>query len=34
MWPEVQEGYYGVLIENFETEKTFFTSVEVTAGNR
>lgn len=27
-------GYLGPLIENFECEKTFFTSVEVTAGNR
>ena len=31
---EVIDGYYGTLIENFNTEKTFFTSVEVTAGNR
>ncbi|XP_013420555.1 structural maintenance of chromosomes protein 3 [Lingula anatina] len=28
------DGYYGTLIENFESEKTFFTCVEVTAGNR
>ena len=31
---EVIEGYYGTLIENFECDKTFFTAVEVTAGNR
>lgn len=33
-FPEVVEGYLGVLIENFDCEKTFFTSVEVTAGSR
>ena len=33
-FPEVVDGYYGTLIENFEVEKTFFTAVEVTAGNR
>ena len=33
-YPEVCDGYYGTLIENFEVEKTFFTAVEVTAGNR
>ena len=33
-YPEVQRGYYGTLIENFECDKTFFTSVEVTAGGR
>ena len=32
--PEVASGYYGPLIENFECDKTFFTSVEVTAGGR
>lgn len=33
-YPEVIDGYYGTLIENFECDKTFFTSVEVTAGSR
>jgi len=33
-YPEVAEGYYGVLIENFNCDKTFFTAVEVTAGTR
>ncbi len=33
-YPEVQRGYFGTLIENFECDKTFFTSVEVTAGSR
>ena len=33
-YPEVQRGYFGTLIENFECDKTFFTSVEVTAGGR
>ena len=31
---ECIDGYCGTLIENFEVEKTFFTAVEVTAGNR
>lgn len=34
IFPEVVQGYYGTMIENFEVEKTFFTAVEVTAGNR
>ncbi len=33
-YPEVIDGYYGTLIENFECDKAFFTAVEVTAGNR
>lgn len=33
-YPEIVEGYYGILIENFHSENTFFTCVEVTAGNR
>ena len=33
-YPEVAEGYFGTLIQNFEVDKTFFTAVEVTAGNR
>jgi structural maintenance of chromosome 3 (chondroitin sulfate proteoglycan 6) len=33
-YQDVIDGYCGVLIENFECEKTFFTAVEVTAGNR
>ena len=32
--PDIVNGYYGTLIENFEVEKTFFTAVEVTAGGR
>ncbi|KAI0216956.1 Structural maintenance of chromosomes protein 3 [Lamellibrachia satsuma] len=33
-FPEVINGYYGTLIENFECDRTFFTAVEVTAGGR
>jgi len=33
-YPEVVVGYFGTMIENFECDKTFFTAVEVTAGNR
>ncbi|ESO00959.1 hypothetical protein HELRODRAFT_157320 [Helobdella robusta] len=33
-YQEVVDGYFGTLIENFECDKTFFTAVEVTAGNR
>ena len=33
-YPEVVKGYFGPMIENFECDKTFFTAVEVTAGNR
>ena len=33
-YQDVIDGYYGTLIENFECDKTFFTAVEVTAGNR
>ena len=33
-YPDIADGYFGTLIENFECEKTFFTAVEVTAGNR
>lgn len=31
---DVTDGYHGLLIENFETERKFFTAVEVTAGSR
>lgn len=31
---DVLDGYYGTLIENFETAQNFRTAVEVTAGNR
>ena len=31
---DVIEGYHGLLIENFEVDRTFFTAVEVTAGSR
>ena len=31
---DVVNGYHGILIENMEVEKTFFTCVEVTAGSR
>jgi structural maintenance of chromosome 3 (chondroitin sulfate proteoglycan 6) len=31
---DVVNGYKGILIENLDTEKTFFTCVEVTAGSR
>ncbi|KAK3095501.1 hypothetical protein FSP39_015420 [Pinctada imbricata] len=31
---DVVDGYHGTLIEVFDCEKTFFTCVEVTAGNR
>lgn len=33
-YQDVIDGYCGTLIENFECDKTFFTAVEVTAGNR
>ncbi|CAI9732558.1 maintenance of chromosomes 3-like [Octopus vulgaris] len=33
-YSDLINGYYGVLIENFDCDKTFFTCVEVTAGNR
>ncbi|CAG2221323.1 Structural maintenance of chromosomes protein 3 [Mytilus edulis] len=33
-YSDVVNGYRGILIENLDTEKTFFTCVEVTAGNR
>lgn len=33
-YKDLIDGYYGVLIENFDCDKTFFTCVEVTAGNR
>ncbi|KRY92681.1 putative NADH dehydrogenase [ubiquinone] iron-sulfur protein 2, mitochondrial [Trichinella pseudospiralis] len=28
------DGYYGMLIENFQTDKRFYTAVEMTAGNK
>jgi len=31
---DVIDGYHGLLIENFEVDRTFFTAVEVTAGSR
>lgn len=31
---DVVEGYFGTLIGQLDCEKTFFTCVEVTAGNR
>lgn len=31
---DVVNGYYGILIETFDCEKTFYTCVEVTAGGR
>lgn len=30
----VAEAYYGPVIENFECDKSVYTAVEVTAGNR
>ena len=33
-YTDVVNGYKGILIENLDTEKTFFTCVEVTAGSR
>jgi structural maintenance of chromosome 3 (chondroitin sulfate proteoglycan 6) len=33
-FPEVVDGYHGTLIGQLDCEKTFFTCVEVTAGNR
>ncbi|CAK9299188.1 unnamed protein product [Gordionus sp. m RMFG-2023] len=32
--PDIVSGYHGLLIELFSCEKTFYTAVEVTAGNR
>lgn len=31
---EIAKSYYGLVIENFHCEKTIYTAVEVTAGNR
>lgn len=31
---QVAEAYYGPVIENFECDKSVYTAVEVTAGNR
>jgi structural maintenance of chromosome 3 (chondroitin sulfate proteoglycan 6) len=31
---EISNSYYGPVIENFECEKSIYTAVEVTAGNR
>lgn len=31
---EIAEQYYGLLIENFECERSIYTAVEVTAGNK
>ncbi|OWF38325.1 structural maintenance of chromosomes protein 3-like [Mizuhopecten yessoensis] len=33
-FPEVCDGYLGIMIENLDCEKAFFTCVEVTAGSR
>lgn len=30
----IADQYYGMLIENFECDKTIYTAVEVTSGNR
>ena len=30
----VQNGYHGIVMNNFECEPAFYTCVEVTAGNR
>lgn len=31
---EIANSYYGPVIENFDCEKSIYTAVEVTAGNR
>lgn len=31
---EIAQSYYGPVIENFDCEKSIYTAVEVTAGNR
>lgn len=31
---EIARNYYGLVIENFDCEKSIYTAVEVTAGNR
>lgn len=31
---EIARSYYGLVIENFDCEKSIYTAVEVTAGNR
>lgn len=31
---EIATQYYGLLIENFECERSIYTAVEVTAGNK
>ena len=33
-FPEVINGYHGLLIEAFECDKLYYTCVEVTAGSR
>ncbi|XP_077294987.1 structural maintenance of chromosomes 3 [Arctopsyche grandis] len=33
-WAKIAKAYYGPVIENFSCEKTIYTAVEVTAGNR
>ena len=33
-WKNIADQYYGLVIENFECEKSIYTAVEVTAGNR
>lgn len=33
-YKQIADGYYGMLIENFETSKEFFTAIEMTAGNK
>ncbi|CAG0885820.1 unnamed protein product [Cyprideis torosa] len=33
-WTEIANGYYGLVIENFECEESINTAVEVTAGGR
>ena len=31
---EIADSYHGLVIENFDCDKSIFTAVEVTAGNR
>lgn len=33
-WSKLPEQYYGLVIENFDCDKSIYTAVEVTAGNR
>lgn len=33
-YEQIANSYYGMLIENFDCDKTIYTAVEVTSGNK